>query len=188
MSIFEDIKNYQPVNDKEKEDKEFILNFLSNNKDAFLRSNLKAHMTSSSWITNKKKDKVIMIYHKIYNSWSWTGGHADGDEDLLNVAIKEAKEETGINHIKPIVKDIISLEVLTVDGHMRRGEYVAPHLHLNITYLLEADENDKLKIKEDENSGVKWFSLEESIKVPNEKLYREIIYPKLNNRILQFKK
>ena len=97
-------------------------------------------MTASSWLLNATHDKVLMIYHNIYHSWAWTGGHADGDRDLLAVAKREAMEETGVTEIRVISEDIFSLEILTVDGHEKRGVYVPSHLHLNVTYLLEADE------------------------------------------------
>jgi 8-oxo-dGTP pyrophosphatase MutT (NUDIX family) len=120
-----------------------------------------------------------MIHHNIYNTWAWTGGHADGDEDLLYVAIKEAKEETGLCEVYPLTKDIMSVDILTVNGHMKRGEYVSTHLHLSVAYALIADENIKLCINEEENSGVKWIDVEEIDKYSNEphivEVYRKII-------------
>lgn len=132
---------------------------------------------------NREYDKVLMIYHNIYHSWAWTGGHADGEEDLLAVAIREAEEETGVTGIVPIKDGIYSLEILTVDGHEKRGAYVPSHLHLNITYLLEADEEAVLRIKPDENSGVKWFPLEEALKASSEPWMVERVYKKLNEKL-----
>ena len=91
-----------------------------------------------------------MIYHNIYQSWGWTGGHCDGEEDVLSVAIRELKEETGITHVRPIQKEIFSLEIIGVDPHIKRGKQVASHVHLNTTFLLEVPETEKLHIKEDE--------------------------------------
>ena len=102
-----------------------------------------------------------MIHHNIYNSWGWTGGHADGDSDLLKVAIKEAKEETGIKTVKPITDEICSIEILTVNSHVKRGKFISSHLHLSVAYILEADENEELFVKEDENSGVRWIPMDE---------------------------
>ena len=124
-----------------------------------------------------------MIYHNIYHSWAWTGGHADGEEDLLSVAKREAMEETGVQDIREIGDGIYSLEVLTVDGHEKRGVYVSSHLHLNVTYLLEADEEEILRVKPDENSGVKWFPLKEAIKASSEPWMTERIYRKLNAKL-----
>lgn len=108
------------------------------------------------------------------------GGHADGEEDLLAVALREVREESGIQSVHPVTEEIYSLEVLTVDGHIKHGKYVSSHLHLNITYLLEASESDSLHMKPDENSGVAWFGLEEAVKASSEPWFKERIYPKLN--------
>jgi 8-oxo-dGTP pyrophosphatase MutT (NUDIX family) len=111
------------------------------------------------------------------------GGHADGEEDLLAVAIKEVREESGVTWVRPVSEDIFSLEVLTVDGHEKGGEYVPGHLHLNATYLLEAHEDEPLTVKPDENSGAAWFGLEEAIKASSEPWFRQRVYGKLNQKL-----
>lgn len=88
MSWIEDIKKYVPYNEQEAKDKELILGAISNFNNLLTRENVVMHITSSGYVINKNRDKVLMIYHKIYNSWAWTGGHADGDSDLLYIAIK----------------------------------------------------------------------------------------------------
>lgn len=140
-------------------------------------------MTASAWIVDPARTKTVMVYHKIYDSWSWTGGHADGETDLLAVALRECEEETGLKHARAVSDDIFSLEVLTVDGHEKRGEYVSSHLHLNVTYLLEADTDEPLRIREDENSGVKWFTLEDALKASTEPWFVKRIYSKLNAKL-----
>ena len=184
MKIVEEIKKYRPCNAQEQRDKSVILDFLEKNGDAFLRSNLLAHMTASSWIVNPERTKTLMVYHNLYDSWSWTGGHADGETDLLSVALREAREETGIEHVRPVSPEIFSLEVLTVDGHEKRGEYVPSHLHMNVTYLLEAEESDTLHVCREENSGVAWFTLEEALKASTEPWFVDRIYKKLNEKLL----
>ena len=74
MDIRQAIENYTPFNEQEAADKTLILAFLAANPDAFYRSNRIAHMTASAWVVNPARDKVLMVYHKIYDSWSWTGG------------------------------------------------------------------------------------------------------------------
>ena len=179
MAIREDIEKYSPCCEQEERDKALILSFLDKNSDAFLRSNLSAHMTASAWVVNPKRDKVLMVYHKIYDSWSWTGGHADGEEDLAAVALREVQEETGVKSARLLSDEIFSLEILTVDGHEKRGEYVPSHLHMNVTYLIEADDTDTLKICEEENSGVQWFTPEAALKASTEPWFVERIYKKL---------
>ena len=163
-----------------------ILSFLENNNDAFLRSNEIAHMTASAWVTNKNHDRILMAYHNLYDSWSWLGGHCDGQQDCLSAAIKEVKEESGITHVKAVSEDILSLEVLTVDGHIKNGTYVPSHLHMNVTFLLEADDTDELCVKEDENSSLAWFDIDEAVSKSNEKWFRDNIYSKLNEKLRKY--
>ena len=186
MSLKERIENYLPYNIEEQKDKELILKYMDIFDDVLTRKNEIGHFTSSCWIVNKEKTKVLMVYHNIYDSWSWVGGHADGDDDLLHVSLKEASEETGLKNVIPLSKDIFSLEVLGVDGHMKKEGYISTHIHLNITYLLCANENDITHIKEDENSDVKWFELEEAIKASSEPHMKKI-YNILNNKLKNLK-
>lgn len=182
MGIREVIENFKPFNEQEERDKEFILSFMDTYEDVLTRDNVVAHFTVSNWVVNKERTKVIMIYHNIYNSWAWTGGHADGDSDFLHVALKELEEETGLKNVKVLTNNIASLEIVTVDGHVKRGKYVSSHLHINVTYILEADENELLRIKEDENSGVKWIDIDKVVEVTNEPKMIPI-YNKLNAKL-----
>lgn len=184
--IVRDIAAYEPVNEQERRDKELMLRFIAENEDAFCRENLLAHMTASTWVVNSRRDRVLMVYHRIFDSWSWTGGHADGERDLLSVALREVAEETGVDRLKPVREDIFSLEILTVDGHEKRGQYVPSHLHMNVTYLVEADDTRPLKIRPDENSGVKWFTPDDALKASTEPWFVERIYKKLIEKAKSF--
>lgn len=181
--LIEDIRRFVPWNEQEAVDKEQILTCLLEMDDIFYRENAVVHMTASAWVVNPTRDKVLMVYHNIYNSWSWLGGHADGEEDLLKVAMKEVCEESGIKKVRPVSDEIYSLEILTVDGHVKKGKYLSSHLHYNVTYLLEAEEEQTLTSKEDENSGVGWFSLEGAIEASTEPWFQEHIYSKLNAKL-----
>lgn len=186
--IIEEIEEYIPVNEQEAHDKRQMLAFLKNNEDAFDRSNDIGHMTASCFLVNEKMDKVLFCYHKIYDSYAWLGGHADKDTDLLHVALKEAKEESGLKNIRPYDKKILSLETLCVNGHVKRGEYVSSHLHFNVTYLLIGDEREELHVKEDENSSLRWFSFSEALKASKEPWFVKHIYPKLIKKVEDIKK
>lgn len=176
--MFEAINNYTPSNEQEKKDKELFIFCSEVFEDVLTRDNKVVHFTCSAFTVNRAKDKVLMIHHNIYNSWSWIGGHVDGEEDFLAVALKELQEETGVQNIFPVFPEVFSLDVLPVFGHIRRGEYVSPHLHLSVTYLIEADENDLLFIKEDENSGVQWIPIDE-IKDYSTEPHMHKVYDKL---------
>lgn len=177
------IVRFIPYNEQEEVDKNIILKYINDFDDVLTRQNEYGHFTSSAFVLNKERTKILMIYHKIYNSWAWTGGHSDGDSDLLYVAIKEAKEETGIKNVAPISKDIYSLELINVNGHEKRGKYVGSHVHLNVTYLLETDENEEIHIKEDENSGVKWVPINEVLKMSSEPWIRDRVYAKIIDKM-----
>lgn len=172
--LIRQIEEYQPYDEKEKEDKEVILKFIKANDNVLVRDNKIAHMTASAWITNKSRTKILMIHHNIYNSWAWVGGHADGDSNMLNVAKKEVGEETGITNLKLLKNEIFGLNIVTVESHIKRGKRVNAHLHFDIEYLFEADDNEILSIKEDENSGVEWINIDEVIEKTNEEKMRPI--------------
>lgn len=180
--IYNEILNYIPFDEKEENDKKVMLEYIKNNEDVLTRNNEIVHMTVSAWIVNKDKTKVLMIHHNIYNSWAWIGGHADGDDDFLRVAKKEVEEETGITKLKLLTDKIYGLNIVTVENHIKRGKQVNSHLHFDIEYLFEADENDQLRIKEDENSGVKWIDINEVIKYTTEEKMKPI-YKRLIDKL-----
>ena len=182
------IKNYNPINEQEISDKKLILDLYNTYGDNLLsRDTLIAHITVSAWITNKTMDKVLMNYHNIYKNWGWLGGHADGMDDLLQVAKKEIYEESGLSNITPLTTNIISLEALPVVSHIKNGKFVSSHIHLNVTYLFMANEEDMLVVNRNEGSGLKWVIKEEAPIITHEEQMKPI-YIKLNNRIDEYKK
>jgi len=120
-----------------------------------------AHMTASAIIVSPDRQKTLMAYHRIYDSWAWTGGHADGENDFEAIARREAQEETGITGLRRLGSGIASVEILPVWAHVKRGAQVGTHLHLNATYLFEADDTLPLRTAEDENSAVGWILISE---------------------------
>lgn len=183
MNLKQQIQNYKPYNKQEEKDKEQMLKYIDTFTDVLTRENTKCHFTASNWIVNKERTKVIMAYHNIYKSWAWTGGHSDGDSDLLNVALKEAKEETGLENLKVLSDGIFGIEILPVNRHIKREKIVEEHLHLDCCFLLEADESEPLRIKEDENSGVKWIDIDKVIETSTEDVMKPI-YQKLNEKLM----
>ena len=160
MGLRDDILAFRPYNEQEETEKRLMLQYMDTFPDLLTRENEMAHFTASCWIVNPARTHALMAFHNLYQSWAWLGGHADGEEDLLRVALREANEESGIVGARPLRNDIFSLEILGVDGHVKRGRYVATHLHLNCTYLLEADDRLPIRVKADENSAVRWTPLD----------------------------
>ena len=183
MELLTAIKNYQPFNEQEALDKELILQQLTSNDQVFLRQSKLAHITVSAWIVNPDYQKVLMAYHNIYQSWAWLGGHADGETDLKHVILKEIAEESDLTAVEFVTPSLFSLEVLTVDGHQKHGHYVSSHLHLNVTYLLQASDDLPLRIKADENSQVAWLKLSELKQKISEPWFYDHIYSKLMAKV-----
>ncbi|MBE6990148.1 MAG: NUDIX domain-containing protein [Ruminococcaceae bacterium] len=180
MTIIEELEHYIPGCEQEVRDREAMLACLAAHKDAFDRTDLTAHMTASAWVLSPDRTRVVMCYHNMYNSWSWTGGHADGEQDLLAVAMREVWEETGLR-THPLAEGFFSLENLTVEGHVKNGVWVPGHVHMNVTYLLQA-EGEALRPKPDENSAVRWMTPEEALQASTEPWMVEYVYRKLIER------
>ena len=155
------LKNYQPFNEQERFDQEAMINFFSRNPDALERSNTVAHVTTSTIVVNSSMNRVVFGFHNIYQSWGWIGGHNDGDEDTHRVALKETTEETGLTRLSFYSQDVFMLDTIYVPNHIKHEKHVSDHLHLNVTYLLIADESEPLLHSEEEHQGMKWFDITE---------------------------
>lgn len=160
MYYADELIAYQPKTIQEEADKKSILSILEKfPSDILSRENRLVHMTSSAFIINEAKDKVLFVFHKIYRSWSWPGGHSDGETDLLATALREAREETGLSAITPLQQSMFSLDLLPVAAHTKKGQFVSSHLHIAPAYLFTASESAPLQICPEENSDVQWLPL-----------------------------
>jgi 8-oxo-dGTP pyrophosphatase MutT (NUDIX family) len=137
------------------EEKKFSKQFLEllESLDAYQRTHLPGHITGSAWILNTSKDKALLVHHAKLNKWVQPGGHADGDENILNVALREAEEETGLKNFK------VDEQLFDIDIHLipERKDFPA-HDHYDIRFLLLADEQEPIVVS-DESHDVKWVSL-----------------------------
>lgn len=162
MKVREQIENYTPFDKEEEKIKEYMLKWIDTFQDVLTRKNEFGHFASSAFVVNKKKDKMLVVYHNIYDTWIFPGGHADGESDLLSVAIREVEEETGLK-TQVLESGIFAISASPIVGHIKRGNYVPAHTHLDVVYLLEADDTLPLTYREEESHGVKWISFEEAI-------------------------
>ncbi len=160
FTLREQIQNYNPYDDKEFIDKSYFINCFNNFNDLLTRKNRIVHFTSSALVLNKDRSKCLVVYHNIYDGWIYPGGHADGNEDLLAVAVREVEEETG-QKVKVLDKSIYSIQSFAIDAHIKRGEFIPSHVHLDVAYLFEADDTVPLTYREDESKGAKWILLED---------------------------
>ena len=157
----QEIVRFSPKDGREERERAMILALIEQYGDGILsRENDFAHMTASSIIVSRDRRRTLMAFHRIYNSWAWTGGHADGESDFEAIARREAQEETGITNLVLLGGGPASVEILPVWAHVKRGKHVGSHLHLNVSYLFEADESLPLRVAEDENSAVGWIGVD----------------------------
>lgn len=178
----DEIVRFTPKDGREVREREMILSLIARDGDAVLsRKNDFAHMTASSIIVSCDRKRTLMAYHKIYNSWAWTGGHADGESDFEAIARREAQEETGISGLVRLGDGAASVEILPVWAHVKRGQHVGSHLHLNVSYLFEADDALPLRVAEDENSAVGWIEVDKLEEYVSEPLMLPV-YKKLLDR------
>lgn len=156
-SLKELIKNYTHKNPKENSAFE-MLSFLKTD-GCFLKDNYDGHFTGSAWIVSPDKEEILMTHHKKLEMWLQLGGHADGENDLLKVALREAKEESGIQYFKILSNEIFDLDIHDIPKHMNEPS----HKHYDIRFLLEADHiSSKITIS-DESYDVAWIPIDEVI-------------------------
>lgn len=162
MNLREQIVNYVPFDEEKVKIKEYLLKWIDRFDDVLTRENEFGHFASSAFVVNKDRTKMLVVYHNIYDAWIFPGGHADGEENLLSVAVREVEEETG-QKTKVLDDSIFAISASPIVGHVKRGKYIPAHTHLDVVYLLEADDEMPLVYREDESKGVKWITFEEAI-------------------------
>jgi 8-oxo-dGTP pyrophosphatase MutT (NUDIX family) len=148
------LANHQPFTQEETQFKQQMIEFVNQNPDCFERSLLTGHITGSAWIVDKSRQFTLLTHHRKLDKWFQTGGHCDGDSDVLNVAMKEAQEETGLTDIQAISPNIFDIDIHEIPE--RKG--VPTHLHYDVRFLLEADMNEPLTISS-ESSDLAWVEL-----------------------------
>jgi 8-oxo-dGTP pyrophosphatase MutT (NUDIX family) len=162
-NIIQLLHNYLPQNDSEKKFKIAMLHFINTTSQCFQRSHLSGHITASGWLLNKSGDKVLLLHHKKLNEWYQLGGHADGDSDLLAVAIKETQEESGIKNIIAIDRAIFDIDIHIIPEYKNISE----HIHYDVRFLLQVNSDEK-PIQNKESLQLNWFSKDFTL-FPNKK-------------------
>ena len=135
------------------DEKVFIPRFLKllEHPDAFQRTHLPGHITGSSWIIDPSGEFVLLTHHAKLNKWLQPGGHADGEEDIISVARREALEETGLKGLHLAQNEVFDIDIHTIPA---RGEF-PEHLHFDIRFLFTADTEEPLWLS-DESHALAW--------------------------------
>lgn len=139
------------------EETAFIADFaeLTHDPIAYNRERLEGHFTASAWIVNQRRTHTLLTLHRKLGRWLQLGGHADGNEDLLDVAMKEASEESGLTSLK-----LVDLTIFDLDKHIiPQRPHVQEHFHYDVRYLFEADINEPL-IMSNESISLAWITFD----------------------------
>jgi 8-oxo-dGTP pyrophosphatase MutT (NUDIX family) len=150
------LENYSPIYPNEQTTKKLMLDFLATCEDCFSRSCGLGHFTASALLLNSDCSRILLLHHKKLGKWFQPGGHCDGDSDVLRVAIKEAREESGIDNIIPLQESIFDIDMHLIP---QLGQE-SPHYHFDICFLLKTNGNDEVKINY-ESTSLKWFEPDE---------------------------
>jgi len=140
------------------------ISYIERHEDCFYRELWPVHVTGSAWVVSPDRNRVLMMHHKKHGQWFQPGGHADGDADIVRVALRETSEEMGIDlsHIK-----LLDLSLFDVDIHGIPAIGNEPqHDHIDIRFLVEID--DSLPVPgNDESHEVMWVNLYEVARYNN---------------------
>lgn len=165
-SLLELLSAYRPIDSADGDTALRIAQFVESEPMCAERSTQKGHLTGSGWVINQSADKVLLMHHRKLNKWLQPGGHADGELNLMAVALREAREESGLSSLVPFSQHVFDVDIHNIPG--RPGE--PEHLHYDLRFVLRADDSEELKANS-ESLAVKWipltsiaeFSQEESI-------------------------
>ena len=134
------------------------IDFVENHGDCFYRELWPAHVTGSAWVISPDRERVLMMHHRKHDQWFQPGGHADGDADILRVALKETSEETGLDssYVKLLNDSSFDLDIHTIPAIGSDPR----HQHIDVRFLVEID--DSMPVPgNDESHEVLWMQLHE---------------------------
>lgn len=141
----------------------FVETFAETNPNCFERALLEGHITGSAWITSPNGEQVLLIHHRKLDRWFQPGGHADGNPDVANVALREAEEETLLPGIKLVSSAIFDIDIHTIPARNDRSDAAVPeHLHYDIRFLFTASDDAAVGGESREVKAIRWLLLDEA--------------------------
>jgi 8-oxo-dGTP pyrophosphatase MutT (NUDIX family) len=155
--LLDALRTYQPADAREEGHRAALEKLLNVSKSCFYRSRLAGHITASAWVIAPAEQRVLLMHHRKLDRWLQPGGHADGDENLAGVALREAHEESGLCSLRLLKPTIFDIDVHTIPTRANEPE----HLHYDVRYLLTADANEKINYSLAESKGFAWVNWSE---------------------------
>ena len=153
--LLDQLTDYQRRHPEEAETVQRFIDFVKRCPDCFERSLLEGHVTGSAWIVDMDGGRVLLTHHRKLDAWLQLGGHADGEADVLAVALKEAREESGLEDFEVLGEGIYDLDIHLIPE--RKG--VPEHYHYDVRYVLRASETDY--VVSEESHDLRWVPLED---------------------------
>jgi len=152
------LQAYAPLDVQEQQFKKDMLEFIQAQPECFERSLAMGHITASSWLLNKDGSKALLMHHTKLNNWFQLGGHCDGNPDVLEVAIKEAQEESGINGIVAVYADIFDIDIHLIPENSRDKA----HYHYDVRFLLQVNSDEDV-VQNHESKELRWIQKDLSV-------------------------
>lgn len=152
-SLIELVQKHTPFDDEESSHAQKTLQFLQANTDCTGRSNLSGHITASAWILCPQREQTLLTHHKKLNRWLQLGGHIESDHTVQQAALREAREESGIDEFELLSHAVFDIDVHTIPANRR----VPEHVHYDLRFLLMA-KTTQLTISEESND-LRWIDL-----------------------------
>jgi 8-oxo-dGTP pyrophosphatase MutT (NUDIX family) len=147
------LQNYLPKDHDEQEFKKRMVEFIEEYPNCFERSLNIGHITASAWLLNKDHSKALLMHHSKLEKWFQLGGHCDGNQDVLAVAIKEAQEESGMVNIAPISNNIFDIDIHLIPENPKEKA----HYHYDVRFLLKVTSDEQV-IQNNESKELRWIS------------------------------
>ncbi len=130
--------------------------FVRREPRCFERTLAEGHVTGSAWIVDRSRTHVLLTHHRKLDRWLQLGGHAEGEVDIRAVALREAREESGLESLRLLATGIFDVDVHPIPARGRRPA----HLHYDVRFLLEADREEPLVVSA-ESKALAWVPLAE---------------------------
>jgi ADP-ribose pyrophosphatase YjhB (NUDIX family) len=154
--LLRQLRAHHPFDARESVMLERIMDFVRDNETCFDRNLEAGHLTGSAWIIDRDRSHALLTHHARLGIWAQLGGHVEDDSDMLNAAWREAREESGLDCVRPV-----STYIFDVDVHEIPATPKAPsHFHYDIRFLFEADRDAKLTVSA-ESKSLRWVAFDE---------------------------